>query len=248
MGLLLSRILTYLNGAMQNDYYYKICNFIIFNYLDIFEMSEEEFLDKGAFRKEELYSFLLSFGFSTYEDFRFKLEADHQLRLNQIRVRLFGETPQKFLAKMDKAMDEEVLANTITSICEHFYKAKRIIIFGGLYPCSIAVELQTDMISFGRPFIHYHKYDPIQFNEDDVVIFVSATGRSLKEMKKYDNCSFEKAYSLLITQNRKYTQSCFNGNTTVIYVPGKFDSIDFNYQIMSICDLIRLRYFQQYYL
>ena len=122
----------------------------------------------------------------------FKLEADHQLRLNQIRVRLFGETPQKFLAKMDKAMDEEVLANTITSICEHFYKAKRIIIFGGLYPCSIAVELQTDMISFGRPFIHYHKYDPIQFNEDDVVIFVSATGRSLEEMKKYDNCSFEK--------------------------------------------------------
>ena len=217
MGLLLSRILTYLNGAMQNDYYYKICNFIIFNYLDIFEMSEEEFLDKGAFRKEELYSFLLTFGFSTYEDFRFKLEADHQLRLNQIRVRLFGETPQKFLAKMDKAMDEEVLADTITSICEHFYKAKRIIIFGGLYPCSIAVELQTDMISFGRPFIHYHKYDPIQFNEDDVVIFVSATGRSLEEMKKYDNCSFEKAYSLLITQNRKYTQSCFNGNTTVIY-------------------------------
>ena len=63
MGLLLSRILTYLNGAMQNDYYYKICNFIIFNYLDIFEMSEEEFLNKGAFRKEELYSFLLTFPF-----------------------------------------------------------------------------------------------------------------------------------------------------------------------------------------
>ena len=69
-------------------------------------MSEEEFLNKGAFRKEELYSFLLTFGFSTYEDFRFKLEADHQLRLYQIRVRLFGETPQNFLAKMDMAMDD----------------------------------------------------------------------------------------------------------------------------------------------
>lgn len=248
MGLLLSRILTYLNGAIQNDYYYKICNFIIFHYLEIFDMSEEEFLTQGTFKKEELYSFLCSFGFSNYEDFRFRLEEDHQLRMNQIRLRLFGETPQKFLEKMDKAMDEKVLASTITSICEHFYKAKRIVIFGGLYPCSIAVELQTDMISFGRPFIHHHTYDPIDFNEDDVVIFVSATGRSLEEMKKDENCHFEKAYSLLITQNRKYTKSCFNGDTTVIYVPGKYDSIDFNYQIMSICDLIRLRYFQQYYL
>ena len=33
MNILLSRILTYLNGTLFHDYNYKICTFIIFHYL-----------------------------------------------------------------------------------------------------------------------------------------------------------------------------------------------------------------------
>ena len=44
MNILLSRILTYLNGTLFHDYNYKICTFIIFHYLEMEDMSEEEFL------------------------------------------------------------------------------------------------------------------------------------------------------------------------------------------------------------
>ena len=42
MNILLSRILTYLNGTLFHDFHYKICTFIIFHYLEIEDMSEEE--------------------------------------------------------------------------------------------------------------------------------------------------------------------------------------------------------------
>ena len=46
MNILLSRILRYLNGTLFHDHYYKICTFIVFHYLEMDTMSEEEFLSR----------------------------------------------------------------------------------------------------------------------------------------------------------------------------------------------------------
>ena len=42
MNILLSRILTYLNGTLFHDHHYKICTFIVFHYLEMEDMSEED--------------------------------------------------------------------------------------------------------------------------------------------------------------------------------------------------------------
>ena len=77
---------------------------------------------------------------------------------------------------------------------------------------SIAVEFQTDLISFGKTVLQYHTYDKdMIFNENDYVIFTSSSGRSLEGFM--------------------YT---------------RFDGINFNYQIMTIFDLIRVMYYQKY--
>lgn len=248
MNLLLSRILTYLNGTLYNDFYYKISVFIIFHYLELEDMSEEEFLEKGPFKRVELDTYLGSLGFASYEEFKFKLYNDYQIRLNQIRVRLLGMSPQQFLAKMNKTMNDEELEAIVSEICQYFFKAKRIVLFGALYPCSIGVELQTDMITFGKPFIQYHSYDPLVLDEDDVAIIVSATGRSLDYyLKSKAEMNLDKAYTVMITQNKKYLARC-NERTRIIHVPGSFESVEFNYSIMAIYDLLRLHYFQQYYI
>lgn len=249
MNILLSRILTYLNGTLFHDYYYKICTFIIFHYLEMEDMSEEDFLEKGCFKKEELYSFIALLGFNQYADFKETLCNHHQTRLNQIRVRMLGISSQELIENMEKDCTDKEMEDIISDICAKLYKAKRIVIFGALYPISIAIELQTDMISFGKPFIQYHNYDPIVMDERDVAIVISATGRYLEGFKKSrEEVHIEKAQQILITQNKKYLRTESTDNCKVIYVPGKFDSINFNYQIMTICDLIRLHYFQQYYL
>lgn len=249
MNILLSRILTYLNGTLFHDHHYKICTFIIFHYLEMEDMSEEEFLKRGCFKKEELYSFISLLGFNDYDVFRETLYNHYQTRLNQIRVRMVGVDSRELIEKMDKDCSDDEMEKIISEICQKLYQAKRIVIFGALYPISIAIELQTDMITFGKPFIQYHTYDPIVLNERDVAIVISATGRYLESFKKSrENVHIERAQQILITQNKKYKRTETTDNCKVIYVPGKFDSINFNYQIMTICDLIRLHYFQQYYL
>ena len=98
---------------------------------------------------------------------------------------------------------------------------------------SIAVEFQTDLISFGKTVLQYHTYDKdMIFNENDYVIFTSSSGRSLEGfMYTRTNLSLQNTTSLLITQNPTYA---------------RFDGINFNYQIMTIFDLIRVMYYQKY--
>lgn len=249
MNILLSRILTYLNGTLFHDFHYKICTFIIFNYLDIEEMSEEEFLEKGSFKKEDLYSFMSLLGFSDYETFKDTLVLDHQKRTNQIKVRMLGIEGNQLLSNMEKVCTDDEMMHMIEELCKKMYKAKRIVIFGALYPLSISIELQTDMITFGKPFIQYHEYDPITLTDEDVAIVISATGRYLEGFrKKKENVCIDNASTYLITQNKKYLKTESSKNCSVIYLPGKYDSINFNYQVMTLCDLIRLQYFKQYYL
>jgi len=249
MNILLSRILTYLNGTLFLDYYYKICTFIVFHYLEMDTMTEENFLKEGHFTKEELYNFIALLGFHQYEEFRETLITHHETRCNQIRVRMIGASSDELIQNMEKNCSDEEMKEEISDICRKLFKSKRIIIIGALYPISIAIELQTDMITFGKPFIKYHSYDPIVMDENDVVIVISATGRALegfRESKK--DVHIERAQQILITQNKKYLRTETSENCHVICVPGKFDSINFNYQIMTIFDLIRIHYYQQYYL
>ena len=78
---------------------------------------------------------------------------------------------------------------------------------------------------------------------------IKVNGKKLYEYARNgEDVHIENAQQILITQNKKYLRTETSPNCKVIYVPGKFDSINFNYQIMTICDLIRLHYFQQYYL
>lgn len=247
-NLLLSRILSYMNGMLFNDSNFNISLFIVNHYIEMENISEQDFLSQGHFKKEELQQFVNAFGFDNYDTFRQKLIEDYSIRLNQIRVRLFNVTPQKFLAKMDMTIEEKELQDLVVEICRRFYESKRIVIMGALYPLSLSIELQTDMITFGKPFIQYHDCHPIQFTKDDVAIVVSGTGRALDHMHhSMQESHIENAYHVLLTQNKKYAR-LNEENLKVLVLPGRYDSVDFNYQLMAIFDLVRLRYFQQYYL
>ena len=86
---------------------------------------------------------------------------------------------------------------------------------GALYPSSIADDFQTDLITLGKEVIEYHHFDKsFQFNEDDVVLFITATGRTMEYNAKK-----------MVKQN-----------------------LEFSYQTMMILDLMRIRYYEKFYL
>ncbi len=58
----------------------------------------------------------------------------------------------------------------------------------------------------------------------------------------------ERATSLLITQNPVYMRPEHKISDHVLRLPGRYDGVNFNYQLMQIFDLLRIQYYQQYYL
>ena len=250
MDLLLSKILGYLNGSLQDDVNYQFCKFIINNYLELEDMSFDDVINQSGIGKEEILGFCNLLGFSSYEQFVAKLIRDHFIRLDQIRARMLGLDSDELINKIEIATVNAKIKEYITMICEAIFKAKRIIFIGALYPLSIAVELQTDLINLGKVVLQYHEYDQdLVLDENDVTIFISATGRSMNSfMKIKKELAVEKTTSILITQNKIYTLGEYKLANYVIQIPGKFDGIDFNYQIRIICDIIRVYYYQKYFL
>ena len=250
MNILLSRILTYLNGAFVVDDYYRFCKFVVYNYLGFEDFDIDDVVLKSGVTKEKIVAFCNLLGYESFDKFKNDLLRTHMVRLDQIRARMLGINSEQLINDMEKSCSNEEMNAYISTICEAIFKAKRVILIGALYPLSIAVELQTDFITLGKPVIQYHSFDKdVVLDENDVTIFISATGRSMNyfvDIKK--ELRVDLSTSILITQNKTYELDEYKISDYVIHVPGKFDGINFNYQIMTICDLLRVHYYQQYYL
>lgn len=248
MEIVLSRILKYMNGCLCNDYLYMIGSFIVQHYEEMEFYTLDRLVNDGKFSKEEVLNFCNKLGFENYIDFHQTLISDYELRVNQIRERMFGINEESFFDKLNRDYDNSELKNSLEIICDLIFKKKRIILIGALYPMSISVELQTDFITFGKEVIQYHHFmNDIELTDKDIVIFMSATGRTLTQFINDNTIHKKDGKIILITQNKKYVHHHINADH-VIWVPGKFDGIEFNYQMMILLDLLRIYYFKKYYL
>lgn len=78
---------------------------------------------------------------------------------------------------------------------------------------------------------------------------MSATGRTLHDyLKESAHQNIQDAQIVLLTQNVKYKNKNDLGAQYVIQVPGRFDGIQFNYQMMMIFDVLRIYYYTKYYI
>ena len=249
MELMISRILKYLNGCLDDDHMYRIGNFVIQHYTEMEKYDLDGFLSASNFSESELLDFCRHFGIHSYDEFKGRLLADHQSRLEQIHARMLNLDCNQFIEHLDTSYDKEELNQLIDEFCDLLFKKKRIVIIAPLYPSSVAVDFQTDLISLGKEVVEYHSFDTkFEFGDDDVVFFITATGRLMEQnVKKLKPQNICEAYLVLITQNIKYRQYENICADYAIEVLGKFDGIQFNYQIMMIFDLLRIRYYQKYY-
>ena len=198
--------------------------------------------------QEAILNFLKHLGFDDYASFQDQLYADVILRQDQIRSRMLGLKMDDLFKQIHLCDDQDKFICDLDHICHDISTSKRVVIIGALYPISIAVEFQTDLITFGKPVFQYHSFDnQLILNKDDYVIFVSATGRAYDAfMEQHQGFDINRSQFLLITQNKKYKSQI--GEERVIYVASsRYDSIDFNYRLMSIFDIMRVTYYKKYH-
>ena len=250
MDIVISRILKYLNGCLDDNYMYRIGLFMVRNYVELEDYDLQRIMKEGHFQEEEILDFCRHLGFDTYEEFQQQLISDYMLRVSQIRARMLGISAEQLLDQLDPQYSKDELVKELEKISELIFKHKRVIIIGALYPMSIAVDFQTDFITFGKEVVEYHHFDKnFQFTKDDIVIFISATGRTMDAyLRENENLNLTDAVIVLMTQNVKYKKFDDLAADYVIQFPGKFDGIQFNYQIMALFDVLRIYYYQKYYI
>lgn len=249
MDILISRILKYLNGCLDNDHLYKIGTFFVKYYTQMKCFDLNDVMEKGQFSYDDICDFCQHFGYRNFDEFKDRLLIDQQMRLDEITLRMNQISVDKFLNHLEISTSKEEFMELIDELCDLIFKCQRVVIIGSLYPSNVTVDFQTDLISFGKEIIEYHHFDnDFYFNENDIAIFISATGRLLeRSAKKMIPQKICDADVVLITQNIKYKTFENVCADYVIHVLGDYDSIQFNYQIMMIFDILRIRYFQKYY-
>lgn len=247
-NVLLARILEYLNGTLFLNDYYRFCVFFIQNYIDFYKLSLEEVSEKSHIMKESILSFLSYLGFHDFDEFQTKLFQDVILRSDQIRSRMLGLKLDDLFEQVHMCDDKEAFMEKLDKICQDISNSKRVVLIGALYPMSIAVEFQTDLITFGKPVLQYHAYDhELKLDEDDYVIFISATGRAVNNfMNENDHLDCSLPHTLLITQNKQYEKHMVTDDI-LIAPSSRHDSIDFNYRLMTIFDILRVTYYKKYH-
>ncbi|MCR5795149.1 MAG: MurR/RpiR family transcriptional regulator [Solobacterium sp.] len=253
MDVILAKIIKYLNGCMYYDMTYIILKWMLDHYIEMDEDSfsmENLMKDTGA-SEEDVHKVLRGLEESEdFEAFKKRLWQYQSIRLDQIRARMIGLSLEDIMQDMEKNETDAEMRVKIEAICDCLDRSKRIFLVGAVYPMAIATEFQTDLNIFGKDVQQYHAFDKtLKLDENDMLILISATGRSAEyfiKNKKEINPSAAK--SLIITQNRKYDEDEFRVSDFTIILPGRFDGINGNYQVMKIFDLLRLSYYQRYYL
>lgn len=250
MNIVISRILTYLNGTLMFDEYYRFCLFVVYQYRNFEEVQIEDIVRSQNISEESIVEFCKLLGFDTFEQFKQTLLQDFALRSDQIHARMLGVSSEEITDTMQTSLSTSQLQNFVSDICKEIHRCKRILLIGPLYPISIAVELQTDFITFGKPVIQYHHFDKeVRATKEDFIIYISATGRSLVDFKVINQqIDAQQATSLLLTQNKLFTETNITFSTYVLHIPGKYDGIHFYHQVMFLFDAIRIHYYQQYYI
>lgn len=253
MDAILARIIYYLNGCMFYDARYKILKWFFDHYMEMEEDSfnlENVIKDTGT-SEEDVMNVLEGLDLERdFDKFKEILWQSQSVRLDQIRGRMIGLSLDDIMADMEKSESNEELKTKIEEFCDCLDKSDRIFLIGAYYPLSIAEEFQTDMNTFGKKVEHYQSFDKtLKFNEKDMLIFISATGRSLGYfMASKTEQNPQAAKSLLITQNKQYLDSEFKVSDFTLVLPGRYDGININYQIMKVFDLLRLSYYQRYFM
>ncbi len=250
MDIVLSRIIKYMNGCLTNDYNYRIGSYICKNCAKVQDLTFEEFVEATGCTEEEVLCFCKNMHFDTFSAFHEQWVYDYKLRQDQIKIRLTEDMVNSLYQRLDETLDREEVAELIAKMSALINDSKRIVFMGGLYPLGVSVELQTDLIMLDKEAVQYHHFlKDFKCTHDDLIILMSATGRILTDYVYGEaKQNILKAKMILLTQNKEYIEKQGIKANYIISVPGRFDGIQFNYQIMLIFDLMRICYYQNYYL
>jgi len=255
MNTLLELVILYFNSSFKNDIYNNIAQYIMQNLYLVKDMSITDLAKSCYTSTTSISKFCKLFNYDSYKEFKKDLVSTHEAKLRQLEYR-HQEVKIENIYQIYKlaSADEEIikleeLLSISNSISNIMFKSKRIILFGAVYPLSIAFNFQGDLCALGKPVFCKHtmlSFNDFSLNKGDLAIIITVTGRYVKtRIVEFNTIFFSDAKKIIISQNTDFCDS--NIIEFNIPLPGNKEIIEMNYCLMAVFDLIKYQYYQNYH-
>ena len=220
MNTLLSRLIVYINSCVKKDVIYEIARYIIKNYSYCQNITLKDIMDECYVSRASVTRFCEYFGFHSWNNFQSFLVKTKKVKEQQIESRFSNIDIESiydhlcYITKNDSLEFKNNLKKEINALVEIINQSSRIYLFGAVYPLSLAVDFQINMISIGKTVYSdfQSESDYLEpMNGDDLAIILTASGRYVGECKSKFN---------LICNNagKKAVISCSNRYSSLQYI------------------------------
>ena len=250
MNTLLSRLIVYINSCVKKDVIYEIARYIIKNYSYCQNITLKDIMDECYVSRASVTRFCEYFGFHSWNNFQSFLVKTKKVKEQQIESRFSNIDIESiydhlcYIAKNDSLEFKNNLKKEINALVEIINQSSRIYLFGAVYPLSLAVDFQINMISIGKT-VYSDYLEPM--NEDDLAIILTASGRYVGECKSKFNLICNNAgKKAVISCSNRYSSLQYINHYLYIPTTNKNSFVDFDYYTILILDLIYIEYNLKY--
>lgn len=241
MNVVIGRLILFVNTVIKHDVNYNIAMFIIQRYPNIDDLSVKMITDECFVSRASIHRFCDLFGFHSWLDFQNELIKSKNVKMNQLKSNYTLTYQQNYYQRINEIYhDDHHIKNMIQDLSQKIKESQRIFLFGAIYPLSLCVEFQTNMISIGKKvYVDYNSLEniPYDFNENDITIILSASGRYIRECsKKFHQIYFSPSSKVLLTLTDQF--ETLDKIDYYIQFPRTPQIYDYNFLVMYFLELL----------
>lgn len=252
MNTVISILLLFVYNSLHKDIYYYIAEYILNHLHEVDQMTIGELACECATSTVTIKKFLHLIGIDSFKNFKNLLMGTKTGRMNQIKERYKQFDENKMLSQIEFLSDchlsKDTLNNHLDKIVDLIYESNHIYLFGAAYPLALGLNFIEDMVIFHKK-VYFEQIGFMSvnqgFQEDDIIIFITITGRILSHNKNIFNKMYEtSSKKVIISQNKIFKD--FDKFDCFLQLEGYDDNETENMVIVEIFNLIKFKYYMKY--
>lgn len=252
MNTIVSILLLFTNNTLHQDIYYCIAQYILEHLDEVEKISIGKLANDCGTSIATINKFCHLIGLDNFKSFKNLLINTRLGRQRQIKMR-YGQLNEEEMFQQIQQLShgnvtQENLKKNINEVVDLIHQSKHIYLIGATYPLALSLSFVEDMMVFHKSFtIKQLGYllDDIQYNKDDLIIFITVTGRILNNNRQVFMSMYNTpAKKVVISQNKVFDD--FYKFDNFIQLEGQNDDESMNLVIVEILNLIKCFYYKKY--
>ena len=216
------------------------------------DMTAKELSERCYITTNRLRSFCQYLGFHKYNDLRNALLQRIDVRREQMLHHVEETDENRLLDCISfvagKEFDKDGFLKSIRDLNDMIYESPQVIIMGAVFPESLSLHYQEDMIIMGKPVYSLpvaHDFVVPGVDEDTLFVTVSLTGRIMEYFyPSYMDFLSQYEHQSVITGNEKMVQEYAFSSGILLPVEG--DEETGNTILLMTLQLMKLDYYKRY--